>query len=111
MFIENAILLAYATTIISEITIILAIQHPREIWEWIVAIFLINSLTHPLAIYFLRVQNAPYILVEFGIFLIEMIWYKLAFNLNWKRSLIVSGIANVFSIFVGVGVRLLFGLH
>jgi hypothetical protein len=111
MFIENAILLAYATTIISEIVIILAIQRPREIWQWVVAIFLINSLTHPLVIYFLRVQNAPYIPVEFGVFLIEMIWYKLAFNLNWKRSLVVSGIANVFSIFVGVGARLLFGLQ
>mgnify|MGYP001559929288 FL=1 len=111
MFIENAIFLAYATTIVSEITIILAIQRPREIWQWIVAIFLINSLTHPLVIYLLRVQGAPYVPVEFGTFLTEMIWYKLAFNLNWKRSMIVSGIANAFSIIVGVGIRLLFGLQ
>ena len=111
MFIENAILLAYATTITSEIAIVLAIQRPKEILQWIVAIFLINSLTHPIIIYLLRVQNAPYIPVEFGIFLKEMIWYKFAFSLNWRRSLIVSGIANIFSIFVGVCVRLLFGLQ
>jgi hypothetical protein len=111
MFIENAILLAYATTIISEIAIILAVQRPRKIWQWIIAIFLVNSLTHPLVVYFLRVQNAPYIPVEFGVFLTEMIWYKLAFNLNWKRSMIVSGTANMFSIFVGFGIRLLFGLQ
>jgi len=110
MFIENAILLAYATTIISEVAIIIAIQRPKEIWQWIIAIFLINSLTHPLVIYSLRVRSAPYIPVEVGVFLIEMVLYKFVLDLNWKRSAIVSGIANAFSIFVGIGIRLLFGL-
>ena len=110
MFIENAILLAYATTVISEIAIILALQRPKEIWQWIIAIFLINSLTHPLVIYLLRVQNAPYIPVEFGACIVEMIWFRFAFKLSWKRSFIISGIANLFSIFTGIAVRLLLGL-
>jgi hypothetical protein len=111
MFIENAILLAFVTTIISEVVIILTIQHPKMIWRWIFAVLLINSLTHPLVIYFLRVQDAPYIPIELGVFLIEMIWYKLSFNLSWKRAIIISGIANIFSILTGVGIRLLIALR
>lgn len=110
MFIESAILLAYAVTIVSEEVIILAIQQPSKIWQWIIAALLANSLTHPLAIYFLRVQNAPYILVELGVLIVEMLWYKLAFKLNWRRALIISGAANIFSIFSGFAIRLLFSL-
>lgn len=110
MFIEEAILLAFAITIISEVAIIIVIQRPTEIWQWILAIFLINSLTHPLVMYLLRVQKVPYVPVEFGIFIIEMVWYRLIFKLKWKRSLILSGIANIASILVGIGVRFLFSL-
>lgn len=110
MFIENAILLAYVTTIISETSIVLALQRPKEVSRWIIAILLINSFTHPFVSYLLQVQDASFVLVEFGVFTVEMLWYRAALNLSWRRSIIVSGLANVFSIFVGFVLRALFGL-
>jgi len=110
MFIEKAILLAYAVTIISETAIIIAIQKPKELWQWIFGIILINSLTHPIAIYFLHIQNAPYIFVELGVLILEAIWYNLAFQVSWKKSFAISAVANIFSILVGIGIRFLFGL-
>lgn len=109
MFIEYAIFLAYAVTIISETCIILVIQRPLKIWQWVFAIFLINSFTHPIAIYLLRIKNLPYIPVELGVFAIEFFWYWVALKISWKRSFILSGTANAFSILVGIGVRFLFG--
>lgn len=111
MFVEVSILLAFAITIVSEITIIIAIQRPVKIWQWVTAILLVNSLTHPLVIYLLYVQDMPYIPVELGVFVFEMIWYGVAFKLNWRRSLVLSGTANLFSIFVGFGIRFLFNLQ
>ncbi|MBP8617767.1 MAG: hypothetical protein KBI15_00830 [Candidatus Pacebacteria bacterium] len=105
MFIEDAILRAYAITIISEIIVILAIRRPTRIWQWVVAIFLINSITHPLTICLLRVYNIAYLPVEIGVFIIEMVWYKLVFKLNWKDSAIISGLANLCSIFSGRALR------
>ena len=110
MFIEKAILLAYAVTIVSETAIIIAIQKPNKLWQWILGIVLINSLTHPIAIYFLHIQNAPYIFVELGVFILEGIWYNLAFQVGWKKSFAISTIANIFSILVGIGIRFLFRL-
>lgn len=108
MFIEDAILLAYAITVISETIIILTIQQPKEVLWWIFGVFLINSLTHPFVIYFLHVENLSlsYIPVELGVFAVEAFWYRLAFSISWKRSLVISGVANTFSIFVGFGIRL-----
>lgn len=110
MFIEEAILLSYIITVFSETVIILFLQRPVKICQWILAIFLINSLTHPLTIYFINIQNTLYIPIEIGVFIVEMIWYKLAFKLKWKRSLIISGIANIFSILVGMSIKSVFGL-
>lgn len=107
---EKSILLAYIITLISEIVIILSIQKPKKIWQWVLVIVLINSFTHPIAIYFLHVQNVPYIVVELGVFIIESIWYKFVFHLSWKRSVVLSAIANLFSILVGIVIRFLLGL-
>lgn len=108
MFIEQAILLAYAVTIISETLFILAIQRPKNVLQWIIGIVLINSLTHPIAIYFLHVQNAPYVPVEIGVFIIEALWYLMAFEVTWKRAFCLSLFANIFSIISGIAIRFLF---
>ncbi len=110
MSVETTILLAYAITVVSETAIILVVQKPKNIWRWILGIVLINSLTHPIAIYFLHIQNAPYILVELSVFIFEAFWYNLAFQLGWKRSLAISAIANAFSILAGIGIRTLLSL-
>ena len=107
MFIETAILLAYTVTVVSETAIILVIQKPKNIWWWILGIVLINSLTHPIVIYLLQIQKASYILVELSVCIVEAIWYNLAFQLGWKKSLTISVIANIFSILVGIGIRAL----
>jgi len=61
MFIEDAILLAYAVTIVSETGIIIAIQKPKKLWQWILGIVLINSLTHPnCSIFFTHTKNLIY---------------------------------------------------
>ncbi len=105
MYVEQAILYAYLITILSEIVIILLVERPKNILKWAIGIFLINSLTHPLAIYFLHVQNTSYLLVEVGVFIVEAVWYILAFQINWQRSFLLSGIANIFSILIGIGIR------
>jgi hypothetical protein len=110
MFFEKAILLAYCTTVVSETVVIVALQRAVNMWQWIIAILLINSLTHPLVIYFLYIQNTPYVLVELGAFVVEMFWYKLVFTLSWKRSALISGVANISSVFAGVIIRFLLGL-
>lgn len=108
MFIEHAILLAYAITIVSETIIILAIQRPKNVLQWILGIVLINSFTHPIAIYFLHIKNTSYALVEIGVLIVEALWYLLAFKLTWKRAFFLSLFANVFSIISGIAIRFLF---
>lgn len=110
MVTPNAILLAYAVTICSEIVLILALQRLKNVWRWLVGVVLINSFTHPIAIYLLHIQNANYVLVELGVLVLEAIWYKAAFQGGWKRSFTLSGVANISSILVGIGIRSLFGL-
>lgn len=107
---EKSILLAYVITVISETIIILLVQKPKNIWIWILSIFLINSFTHPIAIYLFHIQNVSYFIVEFGVIITELICYKLIFNLSWKRAFIISSIANIFSILAGFTIRLLLGL-
>jgi hypothetical protein len=108
MFIEQAILLAYAITIVSETIIILAIQRPKNVLQWIIGIVLINSLTHPIAIYFLHIQNTPYVPVEIGVLIVETLWYLIAFKITWKRAFYLSLFANIFSIISGIAIRFLF---
>jgi len=114
MLIEQAILQAYITTVVSEIIIIiiiiLAIQRPKKIWQWILAIILINSITHPFAMYFLHVKMLPYFFVEFLVFLVEMLWYLLAFKTSWQKSFALSLTANMFSIVIGITIRFILGL-
>lgn len=111
MFFARVIFFAYTITVISEIAIILVIQKPQKFWQWILGIFLINSFTHPIAIYLLHMQNINYILVELGVLVIEAIWYTLAFQVSWRRAFILSAAANIFSILVGSGARFLFDLY
>jgi len=106
--IESSILISYAVTIISETAIILTIQRPKQIWQWIAGIILINSLTQPIAVYLILIWNISRIAVEFGVFAIEAIWYWLAFRISPRRALVISATANLVSIFTGFSIRLLF---
>lgn len=110
MPVENSILLSYAITIVSETAIILSLWRPPMFWRWTAAILLINSLTQPIAVYFILIQNAPYALVEGGVFIAEALWYRLALPAGWRRSLVISATANLFSIFAGALLRFLFRL-
>src|SRR3989344_4150554 len=82
MFFEQAFLLAYAVTIISEVGIIVARQCPKDIQWWITGIVLGNSFTHPIVLYMLFIRNVPYIPVEVGVFFIEACWYRWAFSIK-----------------------------
>ncbi len=110
MFIEQTILLTYAVTILSETAIIFIIQRPQKLWQWVIGVFLVNSLTHPIVIYLLHIRNTPYVFVELGVIVIELILYRFLFKINWTRAGALSVIANLSSILVGVGVRFLVNL-
>jgi hypothetical protein len=104
---EKIVLFAFLITILSEVFIILLIQKPRNFWNWILTIIFINSFTHPVVMYFLHVKNSSYFLAELGVFIIESILYKIILKLNWKKAILLSGIANIFSILLGLIIRLI----
>lgn len=105
MTIEQEIFLAFIITLVTETTLILAIQKPGDWQKWIAWILLINCFTHPIVIYLLHFQNWPYLLVETGVFLAEAVWYKKFFSISPKRAMILSLLANIVSIFSGMVVR------
>ncbi len=107
---EKIVFLAYLITIISEVFVILLIQKPKNVWRWIMVILLINSFTHPLVMYFLHIVNTPYILVETTVFTVETIFLKFLLEVNFKRAIILSLIANISSILVGLIIRSISGL-
>jgi hypothetical protein len=98
---EQEILKAFFITQISELVIILLVQKPKNIIKWIIAIIAINALTHPIAIFLLHWLNYSFLYVELGVLITEMVCYKTIFSLSWKRSFIISLLANIFSITVG----------
>ncbi len=108
MFIETGIIIAFMTTLITELVVILSIQRPLKKKEWILAIVLVNCFTHPLAIYFLQVRSSSYLLVEMSVVVCEAILYCLLLNISIKRSLTLSFIVNIASIIAGIGIRFLF---
>lgn len=110
MFFESAIILAYTVTIISETAITLFVARPKHIWQWILAVILVNSFTHPIALYLLHIQNAPYLLVEIGVCIVEALWYMAAFRKSAPQAILISFLANIFSILMGIALRLLLDL-
>jgi len=62
---------------------------------------LINCVTHPLAtIFYYQFDNL--ILVEFGVFIIEVFLIKSLFEVNYKKAIIISLIANIFTTIIGL---------
>jgi hypothetical protein len=61
--------------------------------------------------YFLRVRDAGYVLVEVAVFLIEALFYRLAFGTRWSRSFVLSLAANLSFVLAGILVRRLVGLR
>ncbi|MFA5828687.1 MAG: hypothetical protein WC841_05015 [Candidatus Shapirobacteria bacterium] len=102
---EQEIFLAFAITLVTELTLILAIQRPGDWQKWIAGILLINCFTHPIVIYLLHFQNWPYLLVEAGVILTEAVWYRKFFSISPRRAMLVSFVANIFSIFMGMVAR------
>ncbi len=110
MFFESAILLAYVVTLVSETALVLAIVRLKKVGQSIIAIVLINSFTHPVALYLLHIQNAPYLLVEIGVCVVEALWYVVAFRKSAPQAILISFLANIFSILMGIALRLLLDL-
>jgi hypothetical protein len=105
----NVIFLAYLVTIVSETMVLLVWQRPRELWWWMTGIVLVNSFTHPIAIYLIQIKGASFFLVEIGVFITEAIWYKFAFSQNFKHALTLSAVANITSIATGILIRYVLG--
>lgn len=108
MFIDNAILLSYLTTICTEAVAVLIIQKFKNISKWLLSVILINSFTHPIAIYLLKFLNFNYFLTEFGVFIIELLFYHYVTKMWWKKAFVVSLLANTSSIVGGIIIRSVF---
>ena len=106
MYFEDVILWAFVITVFTETFVILIIQRPKEWVQWLITIVCLNALTHPPTLYLLHIENAPYIAVEGAVWLLEAAGLKYLFDLTWRRSLILSGVANLASFLAGMAVRL-----
>lgn len=103
---ENVIIQAYLTTIISEISVVcLFLNKKRKAHLVLIVSFLANTFTHPIVIYFYHIRNIPFLIVEIGAFIVEAIIYKYLLNLKWKEALLISLIANILSILIGIFIR------
>lgn len=103
---ENVIIQAYLTTIISEVSVVYLFLHKKRKAHLILIVcFLANTFTHPLVIYFDHIQNISFLIVEIGAFVVEAIIYKYLLNLKWNEALMISLIANILSILIGIFIR------
>ena len=110
MSFSSVLFLAYVVTIVSETIAILILQKPKDVWQWMAGVILINSFTQPIAIYFIQIECNSFFLVEAGVFIVEASWYKIAFAQKWGRALVLSFVANIASIATGILVRHILGI-
>jgi len=62
---------------------------------------LINAFTWPLANLFLSYNFNLFWGIEILVFLVEIPLIKLLLNMNWKKAIIISGVANLVTVLVG----------
>ncbi len=104
MFIGNAFLVAFVSTLLTEVITVsfFRIRSPRSVIPLVV---LINSFTHPFFVgYGIYIFGVPVVIAEFLIFMIEAIWYRLVFRISTPKAALVSFTANLVSYLFGYAI-------
>lgn len=99
---ENNVLYSFVITVTTEILIISLINLSRNNLKQILVIILVNCITHPLALYFVYIKKYGIPIVEICVFWVEGFLYIYLLNLTPKRAFIVSFLANIGSVVIGI---------
>ncbi|HOW29717.1 MAG TPA: hypothetical protein PK685_03570 [archaeon] len=72
----------------------------RPILDIVFYAILINCVTHPIATIFYK-QTGNLIIIEFSVFIVEIFLIKWLFEIDYKKAILISAIANLLTAILG----------
>ena len=90
----------FILTLILELPIVL-LAYRRNTGKVLIVSFLLNLLTWPLITLLYNNTNIHLLILELFVFITEGVGFKIFFNGKWSKAMLVSFLANGFSLLVG----------
>jgi len=87
------LIFGFLTTLITELIVYFMFIKGKKLNIFLYCL-LINSFTWPLANLIYAYINL-FLLIELGVFLIELILIKILFSVGWKKAILISLVANI----------------
>lgn len=102
----NLLFVSFFITTISECVLLFLIVRKRKSFlEILCLVLLMHFITHPFGAFLYYLIAISFAGVEVAIILIEAIFYWRFFPCSYKKALLISAPANVFSIIIGTVAR------
>lgn len=88
-------------TLLLELPVVLIFYRPQ--WKTVLPVtILLNFFTWPLLTLLFYNTHIPLLILEAGVLITEAIGFKIFFNGNWPKALLVSFGANTLSLLIGL---------